>query len=103
LPLASAVPSVGSDIAILGFAWGSKLLSMQFGRVSLPLDEEGTLMIDGMAIGGDSGGPAINANGELVGVTSFVKHNWPMHLAGMIPVTKVREFVEQYLPLEAKK
>lgn len=97
--LAAKAPIVGSDIAILGYAWGSKRLHMQFGRVSLPLDDDGSLVIDAMAIGGDSGGPTINAAGELVGVTSSVKYNGPMHLAYMVPSDKVRAFVESYLPV----
>jgi S1-C subfamily serine protease len=102
MPLASQAPIVGSDVAILGYAWGRKSLYIQFGRVSLPLDEDGALVIDGMAIGGDSGGPTINAAGELVGLTSGVQHNGPMHLSVMVPVEKIREFCEPYLPLGVK-
>lgn len=100
LPLAAKAPVVGSEIAVLGFAWGRKQLHMQFGHVSLPLDEDGMLMVDGMAIGGDSGGPTINAAGELVGLTSavYLSGGGAMHLAAMVPVEKVREFVEMYLP-----
>jgi S1-C subfamily serine protease len=102
MPLASKAPTVGSDVAILGYAWGRKALYIQFGRVSLPLDEDGALVIDGMAIGGDSGGPTINAAGELVGLTSGVQYNGPMHLSVMVPVEKIREFCEPYLPLGVK-
>ncbi len=98
MPLAAKTPPVGSDVAVIGFAWGSKRLHMQFGRVSLPLDDDGFLIIDGMAIGGDSGGPTVNAAGELVGITSRIYHNGPMHLSVMVPVERVREFVETYLP-----
>lgn len=98
ITLATHAPIVGSDIAILGYSFGAKRLHMQFGRVSLPLDDDGRLVIDGMAIGGNSGGPAVNARGELVGLTSYVRARGPMHLAYMVPVEQVREFVDTYLP-----
>jgi serine protease Do len=102
MPLAAKAPLTGDEVAILGYAWGAKRLAMQFGRVSLPLDDDGALVIDAMTIGGNSGGPAINAAGELVGLTSAVKYNGPMHVGIMVPVEKVRAFVEQYLPQEIK-
>lgn len=100
MPLAKAVPLVGSEVAILGYAFGAKRLYLQFGRVSLPLDDEGLLVIDAVAIGGDSGGPTINAAGELVGMTSFVKTSGhgSMHLAHMVPASVLKDFFEPYLP-----
>lgn len=102
MPLAAKVPLVGSDVAILGWSWGSKRLHMQFGRVSLPLDDDGSLVIDGMAIGGNSGGPTINAQGEMVGLTSYIRGRGAMHLAYLVPTEKVRAFVEPYLPAQKK-
>lgn len=99
MPLAKEAPAIGADVALVGFAFGGKKLSHQFGRVSQPLDDEGALILDVMVISGDSGGPAINAAGELVGLTSGVKFMHPsMHAAIIVPVERVREFVGAYLP-----
>jgi putative serine protease PepD len=102
IPLAADVPTLGSDVAVMGYAFGKKRMYAQFGRVSLPIDDDGLLVIDGMAISGESGGPTINAAGELVGLTSSVIYHGPMHLALMVPVKQVREFVKQYLPKATK-
>lgn len=99
LPLAKDAPKMGDEVAVFGFAFGAKKAGAQFGRVSLPLDDDGALVLDLMVIGGDSGGPAINAQGELVGMTSAVKFSHPtMHAAILVPVEKVKDFVSQYLP-----
>lgn len=99
IPLASAAPKVGSDVAVIGYAFGAKRAAVQFGRVSLPLNDEGALVLDLMIIGGDSGGPAINLQGQLVGMTSGVKlSHSTMHVGVLVPVEQIREFVSQYLP-----
>lgn len=99
LPLAKETPKIGEEVAVFGYAFASKRVAFQFGRVSLPLDDDGALVLDLMVIGGDSGGPAINAQGELVGMTSAVKFSHPtMHAALMVSVEKVRDFVSGYLP-----
>jgi S1-C subfamily serine protease len=99
MPLAKQAPVMGSEIAVVGFAFGQKKLAVQVGHVSLPLDDDELLILDVVAIGGDSGGPAINPQGELVGLTSAVKVWHPaMHVALTVPVEKVRDFVEHYLP-----
>lgn len=99
MPLATDAPTVGSDVAVLGFAFGAKRLHHQFGRVSLPLNDEGALVLDLVVIGGESGGPAINVKGELIGMTSGVRFAHPsMHAAILVPVRAVRDFVEGYLP-----
>jgi S1-C subfamily serine protease len=99
MPLAKDPPSIGAEVALVGFAFGAKRLHHQFGRVSQPFDDDGAMILDLMVIAGESGGPAINAAGELIGLTSAVKFAHPtMHAALLIPVSKVREFVENYLP-----
>ncbi len=99
MPLAKASPAIGAEVALVGFAWGQKRLHHQFGRVSQPLDDDGALILDLMVISGDSGGPAINAAGELIGMTSAVKFAHPsMHAAIVIPIKAVREFCQAYLP-----
>ena len=99
MPLAKEPPAIGAEVALVGYAFGAKRLHHQFGRVSQPLDDDGALILDVMVIAGESGGPAINAAGELIGMTSAVKFAHPtMHAALLIPVKSVREFVSAYLP-----
>lgn len=103
MPLAKEAPEMGTPVAILGYAWGAKALHAQFGHVSAVLKDDGWLMIDAVAIGGDSGGPTISAAGELVGMTRQVRYSMfgAAHLALMVPVEAIRDFSSQYLP--AKK
>jgi serine protease Do len=99
MPLANDPPAIGAEVALVGFAFGAKKLHFQFGRVSQPLDDDGAMILDLMVISGDSGGPAINAAGELIGMTSAVKFAHPsMHAAIVIPIKAVREFCRAYLP-----
>ena len=99
MPLAKDPPAIGAEVALVGFAFGAKRLHHQFGRVSQPLDDDGALILDLMVIAGESGGPAINAAGELIGMTSAVKFAHPsMHAAVLVPIAKVKDFVSAYLP-----
>ena len=98
IALAKATPEEGKEIAIIGFAYGSRQLHTQYGHVSLPLDDESQrLMLDATVIFGDSGGMAINQSGELVGMTSAIKTAGGS-LAVMLPVESVRDFAKAYLP-----
>ena len=62
--------------------------------------DDGALVLDLVAIPGDSGGPAINAAGELVGLTSAVRYtaSGSAHVAVIVPVGKLRAFASAYLP-----
>lgn len=98
ITFAKDTPPMGTPIALLGYAYGSRQLHTQYGHVSLPLDEESQrLMLDVTGIFGDSGGLAINAAGELVGMTSALKSAGG-YLVVMLPVEAVKDFVKPYLP-----
>ena len=100
ISLAATTPKTGAPVAVLGFAWGRKQLHWQFGNVSLPLDEDGLLIVDGVSIPGDSGGAAFNQRGEFVGLVSGVMYGPPAaHLSYMVPSEKIAEFAEPYLPV----
>lgn len=102
MPLAETTPPVGTEVAILGFAFGHKGMSVQFGRVSMVLDDDGEQMrVDGMIVPGDSGGPLVDMEGRLVGVSSAIWYAGPSHMAALVPIETVREYVGPYLP--AKK
>lgn len=99
LVLAAEAPAMGAEIAVMGFAFGSRQLGSQVGHVVTPLEEdEQRTRVAVDVIAGDSGGPCLNAKGELVGISSAVVFRGPMHLGLIVPLKVVREFAEPYLP-----
>jgi hypothetical protein len=97
IAFAKETPAAASEVAILGYAYGARELAMQFGRVALPADVDGNLLLDVTTIRGDSGGAAIDLSGELVGMTSAIKQSGG-YLAVLKPVEQARDFVKEYLP-----
>jgi S1-C subfamily serine protease len=103
MALVAETPKAGAPVAVLGYAWARKQLHWQFGNVSLPIDEDGLLIVDGVTIPGDSGGAAFNQKGEFVGLVSGFYYGPPAaHLSIMVPAEKMREFAEMYLPIGVK-
>jgi S1-C subfamily serine protease len=98
ITLAKQVPGYADPIAVFAFAWGSKYQHFQGGFVSLPSDHDNWLVGDIRVLPGDSGGAVVNQAGELVGLVSHVRYAGPMSLAYMVPVDKLREFADIYLP-----
>jgi S1-C subfamily serine protease len=99
MPLAKDAPRMGEAVGVLGFAFGQKKIHLQVGYVSQPLDDDGAFILDGVVISGESGGAAFNPAGELVGMVGAVKFSHPsMHAAVLVPISKVRDFVQSYLP-----
>lgn len=99
MPLAPSTPAAGSEVAIVGYAFGSKQLHSQFGRVSNPLDRDtGLLVLNVDLLFGDSGGAVINAKGQLVGMTAAVRYSGPAHLGLAVPVEALRSFLKPFLP-----
>lgn len=100
MPLAADNPTLGAEVALVGFAFGDKAPSWQFGRVAQVKDERGALRLDLMVVPGQSGGAAINDRGELVGLVQAVQFaaGGASHVALTWPVDAVRDFVKDYLP-----
>lgn len=99
IPLAEKTPPAGSPLAVVGFAFGSKQLTLQFGYLSLPLaTDDDTMRIAVDVIAGDSGGAVIDETGRLIGVTSAVRFFGPMHLGVAVPVETIKEYISQYQP-----
>lgn len=78
MPLASARPAVGDPALAIGNGGGAFLtpktgrltgLDSDAGRADFP---PGTLELNAQLIPGDSGGPIINARGEVMGVVSYI-------------------------------
>ena len=97
ITLAETVPMTGEEVALVGFAYGRKQLYVQIGRVALPTDEDGRFVVDVTTIRGDSGGPLINARGELVGIVSAIEYSGG-YLGSAVALDTVRSFVKAYLP-----
>jgi S1-C subfamily serine protease len=89
-------PSLGSDMLIVGFPFGSRGLHVQAGNVSNVLDGD-SLIVSADVIFGNSGGAAIDSSGCLIGMVSAIRAQGPAHLGMMVPVSAIRDFVEQYL------
>jgi S1-C subfamily serine protease len=99
MTLASDTPPIGTEVAVAGFGFGIEKLAIQFGRVSQSRnDETKTLWVNVDSLFGDSGGPVINEQGQLVGMTSKIYSNGPAHISGAIDVETIRDFVEPWLP-----
>ena len=74
MPLADYLPAIGDALSSCGYGeggrfWCSRGRALQYVVASGTASAE-TLEISGMARQGDSGGPIINARGELAGVVS---------------------------------
>jgi serine protease Do len=86
--LATADPSIGDEVALIGYPFGDPRLSAKFGHVSdlgrtetFPDDEGGTVAVsrlittDAAINPGNSGGPVIARDGRVVGIVSG-KRTW---------------------------
>lgn len=79
LPLAAAKPRIGESVLAIGNGGGA-FLTAKTGRLT-GLDRDagsadfppGTLELNAQLVPGDSGGPIINARGEVVGVVSYIR------------------------------
>ena len=79
VPLAPQTPKVGQAALAIGNA-GGKFLQPKTGKL-LALDADagradfppGTLQLDAPLAPGDSGGPILNAAGQLIGITSYIR------------------------------
>lgn len=78
MPLANARPAVGDATLAIGNGGGA-FLTLKTGRLT-GLDSDagradfppGTLELNAQLVPGDSGGPIINARGEVVGIVSYI-------------------------------
>lgn len=103
MPLAPETPPIGTEVAIVGYAFGIEKIAVQFGRVSQALNAETkTLWLNADLIFGDSGGAVIDEQGRLIGLNSRIYSNGPAHMAAAIPIEQIRDFVEPYLPKTKK-
>jgi S1-C subfamily serine protease len=104
LPLAEKTPPRGTAIALIGFPWRTPEAVFQAGYVSSTLFNNPKLgparfiYADVMVIVGDSGAPVVNQAGQLVGVVSAGAGEGTDHIAVLVPVEVVSDFLRQHLP-----
>jgi len=102
VPVRATDAPVGTPVAILGYAMGSEQLKSQFGHISeteTDFVREGVLS-DAQIFPGDSGGAFVDANGELLAVSSAVlgRFLFPNAYAVGSNGEALRLYVADYLP-----
>jgi S1-C subfamily serine protease len=74
IPMAASEPQTDDDVMVLGFPTGTVPLETNraepIRRVGNVLRTRDTIQIDAVVLGGNSGGPLIDRNGDVVGVTT---------------------------------
>jgi S1-C subfamily serine protease len=99
MELAEKTPVLGTEVGIIGYAFGYKQAVVSVGRIALVLDDDKQQMrVDIMAIPGQSGGALLDEQGRLVGMTSSIYFNGPAHLGSFVRVEDIRAYVSHYLP-----
>ena len=99
--MASESPLTGAEVAIVGYAFGVEELVAQFGRVAQTRNRETKAMwINVDLIFGDSGGPVIDGDGRLVGISSRIysggQSGQMAHLGAAVRIEAIRDFVDDY-------
>jgi S1-C subfamily serine protease len=97
MPMAEKNPALGTEIAAAGFLLGAQELHLQFGRVSA-YDGEGRMKVNVQVLPGDSGGPMLNKEGHLIGMT--IAYYEGSSIAVAVPIETIRDFVADLLPTE---
>ena len=87
----------GAPIMAAGFAFGGDDIVYQFGHVAQARNRETkALWVNMDVIFGDSGGGMFDAQGRLVGVTSFIYARGPAHIGGAVSIEDVKQFIDDY-------
>jgi len=103
ITLAPALPRVGSSVAVLGYPFGARTVTMQAGILANADAGDGTAWVNADMLPGDSGGAILNDAGELVGVTSGYRANGAAHIGRIVGIDDIRDFVEELLPAPAAR
>lgn len=101
ITLAPAMPPTGSDVVVIGFAFGVQELVLQFGHVAQPYNRETkSVWFDVVTIFGDSGGAVVDAQGRLLAITSRIYSGGLLgqaaHISAAVPLTAVRDFLDDF-------
>jgi len=101
IAIAPDTPADGSDVMVIGYAFGVEHLVKQFGHVAQGYNRETkSIWIDAMTIFGDSGGAVVDDQGRLIAVTSKIYSGGLVgqsaHIAAAVPVEAIHDFIDAY-------
>lgn len=101
IEIAESMPEDGSDVMVIGYAFGVSGLVKQFGHVAQQYNRETkTTWFDTMTIFGDSGGAIVNDKGQLVAMTSHIYSGGlfgqTAHLSAAVTIDAIRDFIDAY-------
>ena len=97
VPLAKATPVAGAPVIAAGYAFGVEDIVYQFGHVAQTRNRETkALWVNMDILFGDSGGGIFDAQGRLIGVTSFIYSRGPAHIGGAVSIEDVAQFIDDY-------
>ncbi len=98
--LSGKLPQLGEEIASLGFGYGLEKPMLRIAHISNPAielpDVEGGpfVMIDAPYVSGQSGGPVVNAQGEIVSIVQ--RANGVLGIG--VDAVRIAKSVSRYLP-----
>lgn len=97
ITLAPDMPAAGSEVAIVGYAFGVEEIVTQYGRIAQKFNRESkTTWINADIIFGDSGGAAVDDQGRLVGINSRIYFNGPAHIGAVVTVDQISDYLDAY-------
>jgi S1-C subfamily serine protease len=99
--LAPSVPSIGTPVAVVGYAFGVAELVTQFGRVAQTFNKETkTAWFDVVTIFGDSGGAVVDEQGRLLAITSRIYSGGLLgqsaHISAAVPIDAVHDYLDDF-------
>ncbi|KKP40196.1 MAG: peptidase domain-containing protein [Candidatus Peregrinibacteria bacterium GW2011_GWF2_33_10] len=100
----STVPATGDKLTVLGYPdIGGKTLTVTEGIISgsLDIDSISYLKTDAKISFGNSGGTAIDANGNLVGIPTYVNSSYSSETLGyFLPITEASTWITDNIKLD---
>lgn len=95
--LAPDMPAAGAQVAIVGYAFGTEEIVVQFGHIAQRYNRESkSTWINADLIFGDSGGAAVDAQGRLVGINSSIYYQGPAHIGAVVTVDQIADYLDAY-------
>lgn len=109
--LAPDLPAAGTEVAIVGYAFGVEEIVAQFGHIAQKYNRETkTTWVNADLIFGDSGGSLVDAQGRLVGINSRIYSGGMLgqmaHMGAVVTVDQIRDYIDNFNALrkdQAKK